>query len=69
LIGPNWAKGWVIEDCDIHDAKCSAVSLGKENSSGHNWATERLDKPGYQYQLEAVYSAFHIGWSKDLIGS
>ncbi|MCI7456148.1 right-handed parallel beta-helix repeat-containing protein [Actinomyces urogenitalis] len=69
LIGPNWAKGWVIEDCDIHDAKCSAVSLGKENSSGHNWATERLDKPGYQYQLEAVYSAFHIGWSRDLIGS
>lgn len=61
LIGPNWAKGWVIEDCDIHDAKCSAVSLGKENSSGHNWATERLDKPGYQYQLEAVYSAFTSG--------
>ncbi|WP_306468434.1 MULTISPECIES: right-handed parallel beta-helix repeat-containing protein [unclassified Actinomyces] len=69
LVGPNWAKGWVIEDCDIHDAKCSAVSLGKENSSGHNWAAERLDKPGYQYQLEAVYSAFRIGWDKDLIGS
>lgn len=69
LVGPNWAKGWIIEDCDIHDAKCSAVSLGKENSSGHNWAAERLDKPGYQYQLEAVYSAFHIGWSKELIGS
>ena len=69
LIGPNWARGWVIEDCDIHDAACSAVSLGKEGSSGNNWATERLDKPGYQYQLEAVYSALRTGWSKELIGS
>ncbi|WP_136192582.1 right-handed parallel beta-helix repeat-containing protein [Actinomyces procaprae] len=69
LIGPNWAKGWVIEDCDIHDAKCSAVSLGKENSSGANWAAERLDKPGYQYQLEAVFAARRVGWSKELIGS
>ncbi|WP_103062316.1 right-handed parallel beta-helix repeat-containing protein [Actinomyces qiguomingii] len=69
LIGPNWAKGWVIEDCDIHDAKCSAVSLGKENSSGANWAAERLDKPGYQYQLEAVFSARRVGWSRELIGS
>ena len=24
LVGPNWAKGWVIEDNVIHDAKCSA---------------------------------------------
>ena len=69
LIGPNWAKGWVIEDCDIHDATCVGVSLGKENSSGDNWATERLDKPGYQYQLESVFSALRVGWSKELIGS
>lgn len=69
LVGPNWARGWVIEDCDIHDAKCSAVSLGKENSSGANWAFERRDKPGYQYQLEAVFSAYEIGWSKERIGS
>jgi len=26
LIGPNWAKGWIIEDNVIHDAKCSAIS-------------------------------------------
>ena len=68
-MGPNWAKGWVIEDCDIHDAKCSAVSLGKENSSGHNWAAERLDKPGYQYQLESVFGSLRVGWDKDLVGS
>ena len=28
LIGPNWAKCWIIEDNIIHDAKCSATSIG-----------------------------------------
>lgn len=69
LIGPNWAKGWIIEDNVIHDAKCSAVSLGKEASTGHNYATLRGDKPGYQYQLESVFSARQIGWDKEHIGS
>lgn len=69
LIGPNWAKGWIIEDNVIHDAKCSAISIGKEASTGHNFATERGDKPGYQYQLESVFSAQQIGWDKEHIGS
>lgn len=69
LIGPNWAKGWIIEDNIIHDAKCSAVSLGKEISTGHNYATTRHDKPGYQYQLESVFMAEDLGWSKERIGS
>ena len=69
LIGPNWAKGWIIEDNHIHDAKTSAVSIGKEASTGHNYATERGDKPGYQYQLESVFSALQIGWDKEHIGS
>lgn len=69
LIGPNWAKGWIIEDNLIHDAKCSAISIGKEGSTGHNYATERGDKPGYQYQLESVFSARQIGWDEEHIGS
>ena len=69
LIGPNWAKGWIIEDNVIHDAKCSAISIGKEASTGHNYATERGDKPGYQYQLESVFSARQIGWDREHIGS
>ena len=69
LIGPNWAKGWIIEDNVIHDAKCSAISIGKEASTGHNYATARGDKPGYQYQLESVFSARQIGWDKEHIGS
>ncbi|MGH9106215.1 MAG: DUF1565 domain-containing protein [Acidimicrobiales bacterium] len=69
LIGPNWAKGWVIEDNVIHDAKCSAISLGKEASTGQNFATLRGDKPGYQYQLEAVFAAGQIGWDREHVGS
>lgn len=69
LIGPNWAKGWVIEDNLIHDATCSGISLGKEASTGHNFATERGDKPGYQYQLESVFAARQAGWDAEHIGS
>ena len=69
LIGPNWAKGWTIEDNVIHDAKCSAVSIGKEISTGHNYASMRLDKPGYQYQLESVFAARQIGWDREHVGS
>ena len=69
LIGPNWAKGWVIEDNVIHDAKCAAVSLGKEASTGQNFSSLRGDKPGYQYQLESVFAAEQIGWDREHIGS
>lgn len=69
LIGPNWSKGWIIENNIIHDAKCSAVSLGKEASTGNNDFTKWHRKPGYQNQLEAVFKAKNIGWSKERIGS
>lgn len=69
LVGPNWAKGWIIEDNVIHDAKCSAISLGKEASTGDNFATVRGDKPGYQYQLESVFAAWQIGWDREHVGS
>jgi len=69
LIGPNWAKGWIIENNIIHDAKCSAISLGKEASTGENYRSTRMDKPGYQYQLEAVFLAEKLGWGKETVGS
>jgi len=69
LLGPNWSRGWIIEDNVIHDAKCSAISIGKEASTGNNDRTLRKDKPGYQYQLEAVFKARKIGWSKEKTGS
>lgn len=69
LLGPNWSKGWIIENNEIHDAKCSGISLGKEESTGHNLCTRTHRKPGYQYQMEAVFRARQIGWSKEKIGS
>lgn len=69
LLGVNWSKGWIIENNIIHDAKCSGISIGKEESTGHNLCTRTQRKPGYQYQMEAVFRARRIGWSKDTIGS
>ena len=69
LIGPKWAKGWIIENNRIHNAKCSAVSLGKDATTGDNYHQKRWDKPGYQYQLESVFEAYMLGWSKERIGS
>ncbi|MCZ7436756.1 right-handed parallel beta-helix repeat-containing protein [Micromonospora sp. WMMC241] len=69
LIGPHWAKGWVIEDNVIHDAKCAAISIGKEGSTGQNHSALRGDKPGYQYQLESVFAARQIGWDREHVGS
>ena len=69
LIGPNWSKGWIIENNIIHDSKCSGISLGKEASTGHNLSIRRRQKPGYQAQMEAVFRALQIGWSKEKLGS
>ena len=57
LLGAHWSKGWIIENNSLHDAKCSGISLGKEASTGHNAFTLGGRKPGYQYQLEAVFRA------------
>ena len=69
LLGTSWSKGWIIENNKIHDAKCSGISIGKEASTGHNLCTRTHRKPGYQYQMEAVFRARQIGWSKETIGS
>ncbi|MFP4199037.1 MAG: right-handed parallel beta-helix repeat-containing protein [Halanaerobium sp.] len=69
LIGPNWSKGWIIEDNNIHDAKCSAVSIGKTAATGDNFRSKRQDKPGYKYQIESVFEAEDYGWNKDNVGS
>lgn len=69
LLGVHWSKGWIIENNRIHDAKCSGISIGKESQTGHNLCTRRHQKPGYQYQMEAVFRALKIGWSKENIGS
>ncbi len=69
MVGPHWSKGWIIEQNDMHDAKCSAVSLGKEESTGHNEYTRFNRKSGHRYQLEAVFRALQRGWSRETVGS
>lgn len=69
LLGANWSRGWVIENNRIHDAKCSAVSIGKDKTTGQNQSTRIKDKPGYQYQWEAVCQGLQRGWSRELVGS
>lgn len=69
MIGAHWSKGWVIEDNILHDARCSAISVGKEISTGHNLYNRYHRKPGYQTQLETVFNGLRAGWSKENIGS
>ena len=70
MVGPNWSMGWIIEDNHLHDAKCCAISLGKEGSTGDNDYTrfpERMHS--HYYQLEAVFRGVKSGWSREKIGS
>lgn len=46
-----WSRSMRAARCSIRRPTTS-TSLGKESSSGASRATERLDKPGYQYRLE-----------------
>ncbi len=69
MVGPYWAKGWIIENCHLHDAKTSAVCLGKEASTGNNLGDRFGRKSSHIYQMEAVFLALQMGWSKETIGS
>lgn len=69
MVDTFWSKGWIIEHCVLHDAKTSAISIGKEYSTGDNESTHFKRKPGYQTQMEAVFKALKRGWSRELIGS
>ena len=70
MVGPHWAKGWIIEECHLHDAKCCAISIGKEKSTGHNFGYRFGRKSGHRYQAEAIFAALNFaGWNKDNVGS
>jgi len=69
LIGPHWAKGWIIEDNIISDSKCCGVSLGKEISTGQNEWYRLLFKGGAQREREVIFRAARGNWNKETIGS
>lgn len=68
IIGPHWARGWIIEDNHIYGARCSGISLGQDGSLGENLWTNRRIKHGTQRQRETVFRALHRGWSRDTVG-
>lgn len=69
LIGPNWSKGWIIENNTITHSKCTGISLGKDRSTGHNYSLNYKKKNGHISQLESVFSAIKNGWSRENVGS
>lgn len=69
LIGPDWSKGWIIEDNIISESKCSGISLGKDRSTGENYSSIYKKKSGHISQLESAFNALKNGWSKENVGS
>ena len=70
MVGPNWARGWIVENCELRESKCCGISLGKyrQHGSENKW-TERFLKDGTQTQRETVLQALREGWTKENIGS
>ncbi len=69
MISTHWNKGWIIENCEIHDSKCSGITLGKERGTGQNVWTADPSIDGSIHYIEVVFSALHNGWNKENIGS
>lgn len=69
MLGPRWAKGWIISNNIIHDSKCIGISIGRDRFLEDKLESEHLRKSGHQYQLEAVFYARSTGWAKEHVGS
>jgi len=69
MIGPRWSKGWIIEDCEVSDSKCSGISLGKylQPNNENKWTT-KWTKDGTQTERDAICQAQLEGWTKENIG-
>ena len=70
MIGPHWAKGWIIEDCEIYESKCSGISLGKylQPDNDNKWLRFKY-KDGTQTERDCICQASYEGWDKEHIGS
>ena len=70
MIGPHWAKGWVIEDCEISNSKCSGIGLGKylDPENDHYFTTKHVKSPT-QMERDAVCRGQYHGWLKETVGS
>ena len=69
MIGPHWSKGWIIEDCEISNSKCSGIGLGKyyDPDNDHYFTTKHVKSPT-QMERDAVCRGQYHGWLKEYIG-
>ena len=70
MVGPHWSKGWIIENCDIYESKCSGISLGKylQPNNDNKWLKWKY-KDGTQTERDCICQAQTEGWTKENIGS
>jgi len=70
MIGPHWAKGWIIEDCDISNSKCAGIGLGKylDPDNDHYFTVKHVKSPT-QMERDAVCRGQYHGWLKENVGS
>ena len=70
LIGPHWAKGWIIEDCEVSNSRCCGISLGKYRDPENDmyFYTKHVKSPT-QMERDAVCRGQYHGWTKENIGS
>ena len=70
MVGPHWSKGWIIEDCEISNSKCSGISLGKyyDPENDHYFTRKHVKSPT-QMERDAVCRGQYHGWLKENIGS
>ncbi|HLO79882.1 MAG TPA: right-handed parallel beta-helix repeat-containing protein, partial [Chitinophagaceae bacterium] len=69
MIATHWNKGWIIENNNIHDSKCSGITLGKERGTGHNVWSKDPSYDGSLHYIEVTFRALRNGWNKENIGS
>lgn len=69
MVGPHWSKGWIIEDCEISNSKCSGIGLGKylDPDNNHYFTYNHVKSPT-QMERDAVCRGQYHGWSKETIG-
>lgn len=68
-VGTHWSKGWIIENCSIHDSKCCGISIGKSYDANDNDWVRNARKGGAQTYTEIIMDAVRHGWSKETVGS
>lgn len=73
IIGPRWAKGWIIENNIIRNSRCSGISLGRP-TFGHSHHYQKLQSKIYpepnggQTEQQLIDYFENASWTKDEAG-